>query len=90
MTQAKKGKSTKKDNQNAIAIAQNNLNNTYRSFDKRVQEIVVSFFNLHNAAALLFDMLPQEAKDYTEQCIALSQELNEVHEDYFDKVKSQM
>lgn len=80
MTRVKNSKSTKKDKEQAIAIAQNNLNNTYRSFDKRSQDIIVSFFNLHNAAALLFDMLPQEAKDYTEQCIALSQEINEKSE----------
>jgi hypothetical protein len=79
MTRAKSKKSPK-DIKNAISIAQSNLNNTFRSFDKRTQDIIISFFNLHNTAALLFDMMPQEAKDYTTQCVELSQELNEKSE----------
>lgn len=81
MTQRKKSKTDKQVvMQSAIAIAQNNLNNTFRAFNKGTQDIVINFFNLHNAASLLFGMLDKDAQEYVEQCIALSQELNEKSE----------
>lgn len=60
-----------------MAAKATSLRQMYVSLPKLQQELVVHFFNLHNAAGCIFnETLSQDARDYVDQQIKYSQELD--------------
>ncbi len=71
MTQVKKTASKK-------AKKAVDLRTEFLALAPKEQQVVTNFFNLHNAAHLLYDLLSDKGKAYVSYCIELSQEANKI------------
>ena len=54
------------------------LRSEFLALDPKDQQAVTNFFNLHNAAHFIYDLLSDQAKSYVSYCIQLSSEANKI------------
>lgn len=57
---------------------QNQLQTKYFALSPNEQMGVTTFLNCHNAAHYVYDNLSEEAKDYVNYCIRMSQKADEI------------
>lgn len=74
MTQSKSKKALK-PSKSAI-----NLQSKFLALPEREQMGVTTFFNCHNAAHFIYDSLSEDAKNYVNYCIRLSQQADKIEE----------
>lgn len=54
------------------------LRTEFLALAPKEQQVVTNFFNLHNAAHLLYDLLSEKGQAYVSYCIQLSQEATKI------------
>lgn len=54
------------------------LRSEFLALDQNDQQFVTNFFNLHNAAHLMYDLMSDKAKSYVSYCIDLSNNANKI------------
>lgn len=54
------------------------LRSEFLALDQKEQQAIANFFNLHNAAHFIYDLLSDKAKNYVSYCIQLSSEADKI------------